>query len=66
LGVELVAVHWSQIHDVADVQVVDPIVVVLHAKSVPDVDFESFVGLERLNFLQTSELGSFVVRFSLI
>lgn len=65
LSVQLIAVHRSQIHDISDVEVVDPIVVVFHTEGIPDVDLVALIRFEGLNFTQAGKLSILVMRFSL-
>lgn len=65
LSVELITVHWCQIHDISDVEIVNPIVVVLHTKGIPDVNFVALIRFEGLNFSKACELSELVMRFSL-
>ena len=43
-------VHRSQVHDISNIEVVNPVVVVFDSKSITNVDLESLVGFERLDF----------------
>ncbi len=59
-------VHRSQVHDISNIEVINPVIVVLHSQSVTNVDLESLVGLKSLNFLQQGELCFILLRFGLI
>ena len=65
LRIQFIRVHWSQVHHVPDIQIVDPIVVVFDAESVAYVDFKAFIGLKCYNFVEVGELGLKVERLYL-
>ena len=51
LRVEFVRVHRREVHDVANIEIVDPVIVIFDTECVTHINFESFVGLELYNFI---------------
>ena len=46
LRIELIWVHWSKIHDVTNIQIVNPVVMVFHAERVTHINLEPLVRFE--------------------
>jgi len=55
MGVELVRVHRREVHHVAYIQVVDPVVMVFDSQGVSYVDFESLAFLDGVDLFGALE-----------
>eukprot|EP00350_Pseudokeronopsis_sp_OXSARD2_P001904 CAMPEP_0170548312 /NCGR_PEP_ID=MMETSP0211-20121228/6640_1 /TAXON_ID=311385 /ORGANISM="Pseudokeronopsis sp., Strain OXSARD2" /LENGTH=380 /DNA_ID=CAMNT_0010853801 /DNA_START=666 /DNA_END=1808 /DNA_ORIENTATION=- len=67
LGGELISVHGGQVHDVADVQVEDPVITVFDPQDIPHIQLELVVVFEEvdLGFLLEGDLELFLGFFLL-
>ena len=61
LGVELIWIHGGQIHNIANIEIVDPIIVVLDSKGVTHIDLELVQLFKGLNLVVTGKAGFLLV-----
>ena len=51
LRIQFICIHWSKVHDVAYIKVVDPIVIVFDTKRISDIDFEFVNSFQLLDLI---------------